>query len=168
LNELRSPFDFPQHRIAQRLQFRILDPVEFDPKLEDRDRNQLCRVAIAVHDEGRVALFEGCQHRSQIFFKIRHSVFPLPSQRDDRCGRGNGWINTTHPKKSDGIRTEKIDFVVTQICDIARQSPYDSAAMAARWPSLSLVHREKNLERGLGASGSARPVGGRFQAQTVS
>jgi hypothetical protein len=128
---LRRRLDPPQHRIAQRLQFRIVDPIELDPEFQDRDRNQLCRVAITVRDEGRLALLKCCQHSSQIFFKISHSVFPLPSQRDDQCYRTTGGSTPPHTGKSDSIRTEKIDFVVTQICDIARQSSDDSAVVSA-------------------------------------
>jgi hypothetical protein len=38
----------------------------------------------------------------------------------------------TRRKKSIGISTEKIGFVVTQICDIARLSRDDSAAITVR------------------------------------
>jgi hypothetical protein len=37
-----------------------------------------------------------------------------------------------HHKKSDGIRTEKIDFVLTQICDIATPPRSDPGLLLAR------------------------------------
>lgn len=51
-------------------------------------------------------------------------------------------------EKSGSIRTEKIVFVVTQICDIAAQSRNDSAhnrwALALLHPLALVVHREKS------------------------
>jgi len=82
LKGLCGRVDVPQHRIAQSLQFRIVDSVQLDPKLQDCDRNQLRGIAIAVPDKGGLALFKGSQHIPQVFFEISHSVFPLPSQRD--------------------------------------------------------------------------------------
>jgi hypothetical protein len=56
-----------QHRIAQSLQFRIFDSIEFDPKLEDGNRHQLRGVLVAVEDKGSLAFLEGCQNRPQFF-----------------------------------------------------------------------------------------------------
>jgi hypothetical protein len=40
----------PQHRIAQSLQFRVFNSIEFDPKLENRDGHQLRGVPVAAED----------------------------------------------------------------------------------------------------------------------
>jgi hypothetical protein len=64
---LRSRF-IGQHRIAQRLQLRVLDAIELHPKFEDGDRHQDCRLAIAHVQERAPALLEACENRMQFFF----------------------------------------------------------------------------------------------------
>lgn len=75
----------------------------------------------------------------------------------------------TRPKNSDDIRTEKIDFVVTQVCDIAHQSPSDSGRSGlARDRRLGCWCTAKDLGARFEASGSAQPLGARrFPVQTV-
>ncbi len=41
-----------------------------------------------------------------------------------------------HHKKSDGIRTEKIDFVLTQICDIVGNPVVIRHTCSTAWPAL--------------------------------
>jgi hypothetical protein len=74
------------------------------------------------------------------------------------------------PRKSEDITTEKIDFVVTQICDICRPSsrairPFllrrvlgaRAPVLGARTPDCP-SRRKMAPERGLLASGRAQPV----------
>jgi hypothetical protein len=58
----------PQHRIAQSFQFRVVDSIKLDPKLEDGDRQQLRGVPVAAKDKGRLALLKSSQNRMQSFF----------------------------------------------------------------------------------------------------
>jgi len=43
-------FHIPQHRVAQSLQFRVFNSIEFDPKLENGDGHQLRSVPVAAED----------------------------------------------------------------------------------------------------------------------
>jgi hypothetical protein len=68
---IRGPFGglhIPQHRIAQRLQFRVLDSIEFDSKLENGHRHQLRGVAVAAEDKAGLTLLKSGQNRVQSFF----------------------------------------------------------------------------------------------------
>jgi hypothetical protein len=47
-----------QHRIAQGLQFRVRNPIEFHPKLEDGHGDQLSGLPVGAVDENRPALLE--------------------------------------------------------------------------------------------------------------
>jgi hypothetical protein len=58
----------PQHRIAQRLQFRVCNVIEFDPKLKDGHGYQLRSFPMTAGDESPLALLKRCQNRMQSFF----------------------------------------------------------------------------------------------------
>ena len=77
---IRHPggLDLVQHRIAQNLQFRILDFIEFDPKFEDRNSHQLRRIPVAALHEGHLAFLKGGQNLVHHFFRASHQpIFRL-------------------------------------------------------------------------------------------
>jgi len=57
-----------QHRVAQSLQFRVGNPVEFHPKVENCHRDQQCSLAVAAVEKGSPAAFEGSENRIQSLF----------------------------------------------------------------------------------------------------
>src|SRR3984957_16163059 len=54
-----------------------------------------------------------------------------------------------HHKKADGIKTEKIDFVLTQICDIATPPRSDPGSLLARHGRVRVVAPRKTCRTGV-------------------
>ena len=57
-----------QHRITQRLQFRLRNSIKFHPEREDRHGQQLGGIPVGAGDESRPAPFQRCENRVQSFF----------------------------------------------------------------------------------------------------
>jgi hypothetical protein len=79
------------HRIAQRLQFRVRDSIEFHPQLKDSHGHQLGGFPIGAVDENCPALLKRRENLSQSFFRISHQHFFRHRAREVKFIRSN-WL----------------------------------------------------------------------------